>query len=605
MSRTFHLISFMIFFSISTSLLSEEPHNYCSKINPLTNQCIFCLYQNILIPDENGDCVGSQKCFAFQNYCLECETEEKLCKTCDIGYYPDLNGACSYTDHCKISYKGECIECQEDFILVEKNKICKSLLSNDFENCKNIDSKNGLCQQCEEGYYLNKGDKKCIKTENCNESMFGICTLCNEGYYLDKKEIKCKAKKGEFLLCRQTIDGESCDLCDSGSYMDEEGICVNSNFCKKSSNGKCTKCIDDYYLSSNNGYCTNTHNCYIADKDTGLCLECNMYNYLDFKDFKCHTNLEYNDFRYCETVIDEKCIKCEKGYYLGKDNKCSYTPNCEEADNGKCVLCDENYYLGLDNYCSETQLCIRSRFNNCLECEVGYYYSHLDKKCLKSEGVEGLENCKYTCLNQDNIKCCECRDNYYLNSDKSLCLKNTEEGPLYKCRYAEKEEQCLKCIDGYYLGSEDKKCTLIANCKISENENSCLECDDYYCLDRGSGKCVRNDFLDDENIKTFFACKKTNEKGTECEQCIDGYEINEEGFCVDMTNCEEKKDGKCMKCNSEKSEKGYYYCSNDVFGCIEGHYENCIRCNNLLDLFECTECQEGYEKNQYGACKPK
>ena len=605
MTRTFNHIIFISYIIISISLIGIESKNYCSKCHPLTNQCILCLYQDILIPDKNCVCVGSQKCHALQNYCLECETDEKLCKECDIGYYPDTNGACSYTDHCKISFKGECLECQEDFILVEKNKICKSLLNDDFDNCKDIDTENGVCQECEEGYFLNKGDKKCTKTENCNESMLGICSLCNEGFYLDKRENKCKQKKGDLLFCRQTLDGENCDLCDFGSYMDENEICVQTNFCSKSSGGKCIKCIEGYYLSSSNGYCTNTKNCYSGNKDIGLCLDCNMNYYLNYKDYKCYSNLENNEYKYCRNAVDGECIKCENGYYLGKDNKCTNTPNCEEAENGKCILCTDNYYLGLDNYCSKTEYCIKSRFDDCIECKDGYYHSYLDKKCVEVGDVKELENCKYTCLSKNEIKCCECKDNYYLNSNQTLCLNNKEDGPFYKCRYAEGDGECQQCVDGYHLGSEDKKCTLIDNCRISESEKRCEECDEYFCLDKKTGKCVRNEFLEDENVKIYFACKNTNEEGDKCEKCINGYEVNEEGFCVNMANCEENKDGKCLKCDSEKTENGYFYCANDVFGCIEGHFENCVKCNNLLDLYECTECKEGYEKSLNGACKSK
>ena len=603
MLRNFIFILFINFISISTTSLCIESQNYCTKCNQLTNKCIICSKEDILIPDDNGGCKGSQKCFAGKNYCLECETEEKLCKTCNKDYYPDENGACSYTNGCKISYKGECLECQEDYILIETNKICKSISNEDFKNCLLIDTKNGVCQKCEEGYYLNYGDKKCTETENCFESMFGLCILCKEGFYLNKKENKCEEKNGDFLFCKQTIDGISCDICDSGTYMDEVGICVKSNFCSKSLNGKCEKCKYGYYLSSNNGYCTNTDNCSNADKDTGLCLECNIHYYINSQDYICHSNIEDNEYKYCKQIDDNNCVKCEKGYYLGKDNKCTFTPNCEESDNGKCILCDEKYYLGLDSYCSETEHCIYTRYNNCRECEDGYYYSPIDKKCFNSKGIKSLENCKYTCIYPDGIRCCECKDNYYLNSNQTLCIDNSEEGPLYKCSFVdEKGEKCWKCIEGYYLGTEDKKCTLINNCKTSENEKTCLECDQYFCLDAKNGNCVSNEFLDDENIKIYFACEKTNKEGTSCEQCMEGYEVNEEGYCVDVENCEEKKDGKCLKCKSEINKNGFYYCANDVFGCIEGNFENCLRCDNLLDLYACTECKEGYEINKSGYC---
>ena len=609
MIRNFLLILFIL--KQSSASLCEESKNYCSKCNPLTNLCIICSKENVLRPDEQGGCVGSEKCVAGQNYCLDCETDEKLCNKCDKGYYPDGNGGCSYTDNCLLSYKGECLECKEDFILIENNKICKSILNDDLKHCKEIYTKLGVCIECEEGYYLNKGDKKCSKIKNCYESMFGNCLSCIEGYYLNKKENVCKQKYGNFTFCKETIDGQNCDICNSGYYFDENGICVQSNYCSKSNNGKCEKCLKDFYLSSNNNYCVNTDNCYIGDKDTGLCLECNMYNYINLKEYKCKSNLKDNEHKYCERVFDNDCIKCEKGYYLGKDNKCTFTQNCEESENGKCISCLDNFYLGKDNHCSNVKHCIYSRFNFCRECEDGYYYSTIDKKCIKTEGNKKLENCKYTCVNPDETLCCECKNNYYLNSS-SLCVDNNEEGSLYKCKYSdENNEKCLKCIDGYYLGKEDKKCTLIENCKKSKNETTCLECNDYYCLNSKRDKCIRNDFLKNEEDKMYFACKKVNEKGTKCEECIDRYELNENGYCFTLENCEATKDSseidsneekECIKCDNNQNKNGYFYCSNKYFGCIEGHFEHCIRCDNLLDLYECTECIKDYSKNQYGKC---
>ena len=606
MITNFILFLIINYLEISNAYFCIESKNYCSKCHPLLNQCLICEKEDILIPDLEGGCIGSKKCILGKNYCLKCDDEEKLCVECDNSYFIDENGACSYTDNCKISYRGECLECKDDYILVEKNKICKSLYSDDFKNCEKINTETGACKECKSGYYLNEGDKKCTKTEYCLESIFEICISCKDGFYLDKKENKCKEKTDIFMFCKQTIDGENCDKCNSGSYFDEEGVCVKSKFCQKSLNGKCIKCKPGYYLSVNNNNCIDTENCYIGDVDTGLCTECNMYFYLNYKNYKCISNLEDNEYKYCEKVLENTCIKCEYGYHLGKDNKCTFTRNCKESEFGKCLLCNENYYLGKDNYCSNIKHCIYSRFNDCLECENGYYYNILDKKCYKNEGEIKLENCKYSCSYPDKIRCCECKNNYYLNLNQSLCLNNSEKGAFYKCMSTdEKGENCLKCIEGYHLGSEDKLCTLNKYCKKSENENKCLECEENYCLDVKNSKCISNQFLEKENNKIYFACLRTNEEGTKCEKCISGYQVNQEGYCVNYNNCEIKEKEKCKKCKNMKNDRGYFYCANDVFGCVEGFFENCLRCENLFDLYTCSECEEGYEKNQYGACIKK
>ena len=168
----------------------KEGVNFCTRCNPVTKLCAKC-EKDIYIPDEIGGCTYSRKCIFGENYCIECNEKGDLCKKCEDDYYPDENGACTYAMNCLISNRGECLECKEGYLLVEKTKLCKSKLSDDFKNCKFINNNEGACALCEEGYYLGFGDRKCSRTEYCSESIFRTCTSCNYLYYLNKKENKC------------------------------------------------------------------------------------------------------------------------------------------------------------------------------------------------------------------------------------------------------------------------------------------------------------------------------------------------------------------------------------------------------------------------------
>ena len=43
---------------------------------------------------------------------------------------------------------------------------------------------------------------------------------------------------------------------------------------------------------------------------------------------------------------------------------------------------------------------------------------------------------------------------------------------MYKCSKTDYYSgECAGCIEGYYLGYEDNKCSLIEGCALSENEN--------------------------------------------------------------------------------------------------------------------------------------
>ena len=87
-----------------------------------------------------------------------------------------------------------------------------------------------------------------------------------------------------------------------------------------------------------------------------------------------------------------------------------------------------------------------------------------------------------------------------------------------------------------------------------------------------------------------------------CSKCIEGYFPDENGGCSYTDNCEISYKGKCLKCKNDDFEDGKNYCANEVFGCIATVLQNCIRCDNILDLYSCTECEEGYEPNPFGVC---
>ena len=590
-------IFFYVFIIIQSEPSCQEHKNLCNHCNILTNLCVKCEKSEILIPDNNGGCVGAKNCVLGKNYCLECDLEGKLCQNCDENYYPDENGGCTYTEGCEISYMGECLKCNPNFVLIGREndlKICKSILLTDYKNCKQINYETGFCSECEEGYYLTSGDYKCIMTENCKESIFGNCISCNQGYYFNKKENKCEVKNRNFTYCKQTIDDNNCEICDDDYFLDGNGICTNSQFCLESEYFRCKKCISGYFLSNNN-VCTKTDNCYNADKIISMCISCRDDYYLDLKDYQCKSNLENGPYKYCKKVNNDRCVQCKTYYYLGEDAKCSNSLYCTESENGKCISCKEDYHLGLDNICSNVDKCIYSGYDSCIECEDGYYYNKINKTC--SEMKDQFLNCKFSC-DYEKDKCCECKNNYYLYQNDSLCYDNTKEEEFIKCAYVNNSrEKCNRCVEGYYLGTEDSKCCKVEKCKIVENENKCLECDTFYCLDIKKQECIDNDYLDDINDKKYISCKRTNEEGTACEECINGYQLNQEGYCVDIDFCEEKKDGKCLKCKDIISENGYGFCANEIFGCIESAKENCLRCDNLMDLYECTECKEGYQKN--------
>jgi len=604
----------MLFYSILFALFKiffSEPNckqgiNNCIKCNPVTKLCVKC-EKDIYTPDREGGCENSKKCILGANHCIECSEDEKFCRKCDEGYFPDENGGCSITDNCEISYKGECLKCKENYILVGKqntysyiigkNKLCKPYSSDDLKNCKTINLERGKCDVCEDGYYLGENDKKCTKIEYCSISSFGICQRCNNAHYLDKKQNKCILENDKIINCKISNDGTKCDECKDEYYFDDEGKCVFSNYCSKGENYKCNKCKDGYYLTQYGGVCTTEENCYSGRKDIGVCTLCRDEFCIDFKDGKCKSNKENNDFQFCR-IAEGKCTQCIYGYYLTQEDKrCTNSSNCLKSENGICIQCINGYFLTLDKRCVTVEHCIYTdSYYNCIECENNFYYNREDRKCKIAEG--NFTNCK------SGAKICEkCKDNFYLNKKDNLCYSNQENNEFYKCAISDYNgEYCSECISDYNRASMDYKCTKAEFCAIIENDERCLVCDDTYCLDSKNGSCVDNDFINDPEKLFYFRCNRTNKDATACEVCIEGSELKE-GLCIDYEHCSEKNaDGTCKRC-SKFEDENYEQCLNKIFGCVEAYYDpNCLECNDFEDIGYCTKCIDGYELDKHQKC---
>ena len=596
------IILFLITIKLSVSYNCIEKENNCLLCNKETYLCDKCI-NDAFTPDNNGGCIGTKKCIIGENYCSKCNEYEDECEVCEDGYYPDNNGGCSYTPNCEISYKGECSKCKSNYILIGNRndsvvslKLCKSNLASDLKNCETINQARGICNSCKEGFYLNDKDFKCIQTKNCSTSIYGICTQCSPDFYLDKRSDKCILSENKFLYCKETLNGENCEICLPYYYLSQDKRCVRSNFCAKTNEYNCIECIQGYFMDDISA-CSNTDNCHSSDYETGICNECKEGYYLDLKDRKCKSNKNDEDFKFCK-VVDEFCRECEKNYYLGEDNRCSSSKNCSQSENGECTICSFLFYLTKEKRCAKVEFCLHSNENyECLECEDNFYLEPSLKRCIEIDDGN-FTNCKIA--DSLGIACGYCRDDYYLNRTDSLCYENNEYGKLYKCALTDEDaNECIECINGYYLGKEDGKCVNTEGCIYSDDKHICSKCDEGFCLDLKNAKCEYNDEIDEESQKIFYKCAKTNLDATRCEICEEPFEVGEEGLCVNYKDCEESDGDKCLKCKFETSDGFYHYCLNKDYGCVETFFGGCLKCDNIFDLDRCNECLEGYSLNEY------
>ena len=76
--------------------------------------------------------------------------------------------------------------------------------------------------------------------------------------------------------------------------------------------------------------------------------------------------------------------------------------------------------------------------------------------------------------------------------------------------------------------------------------------------------------------------------------------MSEDGLCIDEEHCVEKdKEDKCLNCQNSDEQS---FCLNEIFGCVELWYDNCLDCNNILEINKCTKCKDGYEIDYYNEC---
>jgi len=603
MKRILRYLIIYIFLNISTSLpLCKEGENHCIKCHNATNLCMKC-DKSVYIPNELGGCDSIKTCQPNNNHCLECNSNKDLCVKCEFLYYPDENGGCSNTKNCAVSHNGNCLECKNDYILIgqelyEGIKICKSKKSLDLLHCNSTDLTTGFCLECEDNYYLGAEDMICTSTKNCSKSTYGLCTKCIAGFYLNKKDNECVFQNKTLVNCKVTLDNKTCDECEDGFYLEEGGACISIKYCLKGGSS-CSKCADGYILTQKRDSCVKTENCVLGNKAIGICTQCKSGYYLDYRDGQCKSNSDNEDFQNC-IEANGGCYQCTFGYQVGRDNRCTTSKNCDVSKDGTCIECESNYYLGLDNKCTKVKNCIYSNSYACIECKEGYYYNRNTEKCVIAEG--DFKKCK---IGYGTEYCLRCKNEYYLNQTDHACYDNDIQNDFYKCSMSnDNAEYCIDCSNGYYLSEKDHKCTLNEGCILFNEENKCIECGQSYVLDVKEGMCHDNDVILDENKKFYYRCNRTNEEGTACEICEEGnYTINENGLCFDDAHCVNMTEtGECLNCQNDFNGT---YCLNEYFGCEPMIFDNCLECNDLLDLYKCTKCIDGYEVNQYNICVPK
>ena len=309
---------------------SYECTNNCENGVQPYNKPELCLFQcnseNPYLEKSNKKCYSS------------CELNSNK-----LNYISNINyGTC--TNNCDngiLSANNKCSVCKEKNKYKNNEGDCIEIPN----QCVIVDSNNGLCKVCKEGYYPLKDDLN-NDTFNCYENIEELSNSTNKtNYYYNET-------KGYWDECYET-----CETCNSYGSENRQ---------------QCTKCKTGYhfpYFDENNTY----GNCYINLTPNENCTstQIDMYKYKDF----CHLCKEGYSF----VNGTEQCRLNEelnKGGYYQKDII------IKTGDNRTEEISVKVYYT-----CYKTcKTCIgKGDFydNNCITCGDGYIFeNYKNKNCI-------------------------------------------------------------------------------------------------------------------------------------------------------------------------------------------------------------------------------
>ena len=276
------------------------------------------------------------------------------------------------------------------------------------------------------------------------------------------------------------------------------------------------------------------------------------------KDKVCHEQCPFRqyiskvkdeNFYQCKDCPDQNCSVCQDS--TGLCFKCM--TDYQVTESGKCrPICSASEYLNVTtNYCYKCS----EKTSNCASCEdnsgecsrcTSKYFLLPERSCklscgpsqyIREDPQTGAENCQdCSAIKESGIYCIACEEK------TGVCQMCDDEYFLTKKKYCQKK--CMK--DEYWVGNRTNSCS-----KCQSNNLNCIKC--------------------------------LNETGA-CQECKDGYAINQNGACQKgckpgreywvekdqeckkcMNNCQEceSNTGVCLKCN-----EGFTY-SVRVVGCVK------------------------------------
>ena len=596
--------------------------------------------------ENSNTCIKCEnKYFLFFNnlLCLPCDHKyygQKGCGgNCDGSNYKDSRIVLCEEDGCKKGFyniNGICQECSKIIdgcsicsINDEKNeqvslKTCHECISNEFRlnkdfnlcdrcsmnNCLkchfNENYTSTLCDECEEGYYVNN-ENICSKCKNVNIPN-GNCKVCSD----NEEDINSKT-----YSCNQyyVLVGENCIKCpDNCPYCEYNEI-------KKET--ECIRCKENYIINANKKctYCgENCEFCKLNENSEPICLFCNSKYFLtEGKCINCPNNCQK-----CKIAENNKikCVSCNNKYALLNGECINCPTGCASCEYNKgydridCKECNYNYALDKDSQCISCSSIPEIGGQACEECG----YNELSDKfeCYKCKGYNSYAyiNNKYRCLSNSNssltnligcvkanynekenkYECTECKYEYIPISNEHICKYPSEISLSDYCLQAEKVElesglkySCSKCQLPY---KKTKKLNNITDCLFSYNLDYCLNGEKDLNDIAICSECVKNAHFNKKNGVCQCNSDSFSIDENFCYKCDDV--IHGNPGCDASEGCEYYDKNNLLSCKKCKSDYCMYN-EGQCYSCSE-EISNCNKChlNMTLEKLICDSCTDNY-----------
>ena len=485
----------------------------------------------------NNKCIKEKCVIGANEKCASCRTEngrEKVCATCNEGYFIRENSNSSICSKCTLNNCKKCAMQSGEEICLE----CK----NNFKETKNINNIIEKCT-CPSDYKLE--NDLCLEYENWIEMEYNVTDPSTKNKIMNTRYTKIQLNELDLYVNNSLVSLLEIESSNSDKPLtykfDKKGIYKIKMNIKKT-----LKTMQGMFVNLKNIKSIKFLPGFDSSQVTNMNLmyAVTLFDSIDMKYLNTSNLLSLKDFleaSYSLSSLDISNFNTSKTYnmrgmFYGK-NKLKEI-DLSSFDTSKVSDCLIMFH-DLQTNCT---IKISNKFTKCRE-QISF-----DNKIINVDDLNcnKFENCEKCGGSKETLICIKCKTNYELINNqciKSKCNLGENEKCLSCQNIKGKENECQKCNEGYYLPTNGKntnqclKCK-IEGCKTCDNNGNCLECKLYYepIFDKNNKTIVNCNLLCDlGKEEKCSTCETEKAKKSQCGSCNLGYKLIN-GKCKKIEN---------------------------------------------------------------------